>query len=57
MQNKYQNQLKERLTVYKMWKNGWDLYFFHKSITEKAKKKGFSKTGKKSNANMTASFV
>ena len=37
MQNKYQNQLKERLTVYKMWKNGWDLYFFHKSITEKAK--------------------
>ena len=42
MQNKYQNQLKERLTVYKTWKNGWDLYFFNKSIAEKAKKKYYS---------------
>ena len=39
MQSKYRNILKERLVFYKMWKNDWDLYFFHKSISEKAKKK------------------
>ena len=25
-----------------MWKNDWDLYIFHKSISEKAKKKYYS---------------
>ena len=38
MQSKYRNILKERLIFYKMWKNDWDLYFFNKSISEKAKK-------------------
>ena len=42
MQSKYRNILKERLIFYKMWKNDWDLYFFHKSISEKAKKKYYS---------------
>ena len=42
MQSKYRNILKERLVFYKMWKNDWDLYFFHRSITEKAKKKYYS---------------
>ena len=42
MQSKYRNILKERLVFYKMWKNDWDLYFFHKSISEKAKKKYYS---------------
>ena len=42
MQNKYKNILKEKLVLYKEWKNDWDLYFFHKSISEKAKKKYYS---------------
>ena len=42
MQSKYRNILKERLVFYKMWKNDWDLYFFNKSISEKAKKKYYS---------------
>tara|TARA_Y100001970_G_C13809290_1_gene639169 strand:+ start:155 stop:454 length:300 start_codon:yes stop_codon:yes gene_type:complete len=43
MENKYKKILKERLKIYIDWKNQMDEYFFHIELSEKTKKKYYSK--------------